>query len=326
MSVIERQIVAVYNQRAGNGQAEKILQKQLSQARNELSPVIIKEIDQLSNSNLLKLTEKARQILLAIYAGDGTQAHLLTQVFRLIENRELDHKQICLCLVGNKGSGGERVLARTLRTNNKTLAQIIKQHDQDPQRSEINLKPNFIENAGNLTQPIWWLYGSASGIMAQSLAHIESLRKTTGSRHLQRMIITAYQIIKTFQYDHKLQATINQETFAGQELAYLVPPFMALSRIKFATSLEPMLLTMNKDDLTQAEFNRQAMLALLSLSVLGFSHSSVVKTRHLLPQEKLTVYNSQEPQIIDSERIVLGSPVTIFQNPTAPSVKAVRLK
>ena len=325
MSVVERQIVAVYNQRAGNGQAETIIKHHRQQISGLGQEVVVKDIAQLSTSNLLKLSGKAKQILLAVYAGDGTQANVLSQVFKLIEDGQLDPQQIDLCLVGNKGSGGERVIAKTLGTNNKSMKQIIDQLDQNPQNSRIDLRPHFIESANHSVQPVWWLYGSASGIMAQSLAHIEYLRNNTDYHHLQRIITTAHKILQKFQYAHQIQASLGKESFASQELVYLVPPFMALSRIKFPPSLSPLVLTVNKNGLAQAEFNRQAIVALLSLAILGFTRSQTINTRYLSAQEKLVVYNSREPQVMDSERVSLGSPVTIFQDLKAPSVRVVKL-
>jgi|GEM_PF-1465571 len=252
--MLERELSIVYNPLSGNGRVETLIKQHLGQI-DSAKDLPVCELSKLESS--LGSISGDREQLLAIYGGDGTQTSVLTAVLKAIREGKVNSEQITCCLMGNKNSGGERVMARTLGMDNRTLAEVLSFLEQQEQKNATTLlRPHWLETENGTKHPIWWHYASGNGIVHKSLLEIESLRLSGEQRHLMRALKTAVKIWQTFRYQAKVEATVGSKQLQAAELIYLIPPFLALSQLNFSSLERTTVLTLHQEGLTQAEFNQ----------------------------------------------------------------------
>jgi len=315
--------VAVYNPLSGNGRARRVIESHLKEITNSDS-VRVCDLGGLG-LQLAQIGESEKR-LIAIYGGDGTQASVLSQVWKLIKEGLVSEEQVVCCLMGNNGSGGERVMAKILGTNNRTLAQILTFLNQNWEEAVLPLRPHFLKVGKDKTHNLWWHYASGGGIVERSLAEIEKLRLEGDKYHLSRSLRAALRILQTFRYQREIEAKIGTEQKTVQELAYLIPPFLALSRLHLPPQDQATVMTVTSEGLEWNDFVRQTMWGLMGLAVVGSLRCPTVALHSISPGEQVQGAGAGKNYSVDSELKELGGEVVVFQQPECPSVKVVKIR
>jgi hypothetical protein len=248
--------VAVYNPLSGNGKAQRVIERHLKEIAN---PNSVQVCDLEGLGSQLKQIDESEKRLIAIYGGDGTQAWVLSQVWKLIKEGRVSEEQVVCCLMGNNGSGGERVMAKTLGTNNRTLAEILTFLNQNPEEALLPLRPHFLQGENDEMVNVWWHYASSGGMVGSSLAEIEKLRLEGDKHHLSRSLRAALRILQAFRYEAEMEAKIGTKQKTVWELAYLIPPFLALSRLHLPPRDQTTVMTVTSEGLEWNDFVRQTM-------------------------------------------------------------------